>query len=51
MIHLTPVDQREKLARVYSERRQREVLLHIRYTVQEQNGCKVYELQRVEEME
>jgi len=51
MIQSRPVDHLEKLARIYCERREREILFRIRYTVHEQNGCKVYELQQVEELE
>ena len=44
-------DEQQKLIRIWSSRRGREVLIRLLYDVEEENGCKVYRLQKNEELE
>ncbi len=44
-------EHEHKLARIYSERRQKEILLRIDYAVHQSGGCKVYQLHKIEELE
>lgn len=41
---------REKLCRIWSERRERDIAVRIYYEVQEAGGCRIYNLLRVEEL-
>ena len=47
----TPVHEMEKLARIYSERRERQIAVLIRYCVDEQGGCKIFKLEEVDELD
>jgi len=44
-------DEQQKLIRIWSSRRGGEVLVRLLYAVEEENGCKVYRLQKNEELE
>ena len=46
-----PIEQVDKLTRIYSERRERQILLRLQYSMQEEAGCKIYSLQKVDELE
>jgi len=53
MAHTIPqkIATDQKLTRIYSDHRKKEVLYRVEYFVEEQNGCKIYTLQHLEELE
>lgn len=40
----------QKLCSIYSDRREKNISVRIRFSVTESAGCKVYQLQQVEEL-
>ena len=51
MTERSPVQQLQKLARIWSERREKQIAVRIHYDLREENGCKIYSLSRIEELE
>ncbi len=47
----TPLESREKLALVWAERRQRTLALRVSYDVCRLDGCTLYRIERIEEMD
>jgi hypothetical protein len=46
-----PVQNQEKIIRIWAERREREIAVRIHYSVTIDNGCKIYQLRMVEELQ
>ena len=51
VVMTTPDTIESKLTRIYSERRQQDVVLRVAYWVEQSGGCKIYRLQQIEELE
>jgi hypothetical protein len=51
MTSITPNSTEQKLTWVYSDHRQQEVLYRVHYAIEERQGCKIYTIQRLEELE
>lgn len=51
MISTTPENTEQKLTWIYSERRKEEVLYRVHYLIEEKAGCRIYTIQRLEELE
>lgn len=49
MQEINPMRHFEKITRVYSERREQEIAIRVRYDVSADNGCKVVELRNIQE--
>jgi len=50
MTELCDVQQFQKLSRIWSRRRERHVEVRIYYDLREQDGCRIYLVSRVEEL-
>jgi hypothetical protein len=46
-----PIQSMEKISRIYSERREREIAVRICYDVTADNGCKLVQLNNIEVLE
>lgn len=51
MTSTAPTTTEQKLARVYSEHREQQILYRVLYAVEDRQGCKVYTIQGLEELE
>lgn len=51
MLEFIPIRTLEKLTRFYSLRREREIAVRVQYSVEDRNGCKIYGLTQVEELD
>lgn len=51
MTDTDPIRKLQKLSRIWSERKRRQIAVRIRYELHEQSGCKVYSLHKVEELD
>ena len=51
MTRQTPPPLVTKLANIWSSRQARHIPVRIVYQTREKNGCKLYEIQKVEELE
>ncbi len=46
-----PIQSMEKISRIYSERREKEIAVRISYDVTTDNGCKLVQLTNIEVVE
>jgi hypothetical protein len=51
MTSTTPINAEQKLTWIYSDHRQEEVLYRVHYVIEQKRGCKIYTIQRMEEIE
>ena len=51
MTTTTPTHIEQKLTWIYSDRRQAQVLYRVHYLIEDKKGCKIYTIQRLEELE
>lgn len=51
MSETNPVQQLQKICRIWSRRREEQIAVRISYGVREQNGCKIYSLNQIEDVD
>jgi hypothetical protein len=50
-VTLTPIEDTETLCTVWNSRREESVALRVSYQFLQQNGCKVYTIRKIEELD
>lgn len=51
MTQTNPVQQLQKLSHVWTRRREKQIAVRIYYDLRQENGCKIYCLNQIEELE
>ena len=51
MTSTPPITTEQRLTRIYSDRLQKEILYRVYYSIEEKNGCKIYTIEHLEELE